>query len=332
MQLIKCPRANGHYDRINDCLFDLIRHENKIDRICIEKYAEKYKVCPFELGLDASVWADAVICDYNYAFDPNVYLRRFFDETGHDYIFLIDEAHNLVERAREMYSAELSDREIRYIAKLVSTKDKEDDPERKHFNELIEKLKKKLMKAASEITKAVPSDEEITRLEAVPASLISAVESAMTAYEKIFAEANRDFNSADFHEAALMLYFALRDFVNAADVSDEHYIEIGKMSENGSRSVKYSCIDPSANLSVRYADVRSVIFFSATLLPVSFYEAELGGDKEDYAVYAPSPFDKKNSFIGIAGDISTRYRDRNDNLYKRIADCIIQSVREEKGN
>ena len=103
-----CPYAKGHYDRINDCIFDLLTHEDSFDREKIVEYATKYQVCPFEMSLDMSLWADAVICDYNYVFDPFVYLRRFFsDALKTDYVFLVDEAHNLLERGREMYSAVL---------------------------------------------------------------------------------------------------------------------------------------------------------------------------------------------------------------------------------
>lgn len=103
-----CPFAKGHYDRINDALFALLSGEESFTREKIETYAREYQVCPFEMCLDVSLFADGIICDYNYLFDPHVYLKRFFGEgTRGNYLFLIDEAHNLVERGREMYSASL---------------------------------------------------------------------------------------------------------------------------------------------------------------------------------------------------------------------------------
>ena len=103
-----CPYAKGHFDRVNDAVYDMLANGDDIDRGAIERQAEKFKVCPFELSLDISTWVDAVICDYNYVFDPNAHLKRFFSEgSSGNYIFLIDEAHNLVERGREMYSATL---------------------------------------------------------------------------------------------------------------------------------------------------------------------------------------------------------------------------------
>ena len=103
---VACERACGHFDRVNDAVYDMLLHEELADRVTIEKYAAKHNVCPFEMSLDVAIWADAVICDYNYIFDPSAHLRRFFDAgTTGKYCFLIDEAHNLVERARDMYSA-----------------------------------------------------------------------------------------------------------------------------------------------------------------------------------------------------------------------------------
>ena len=104
-----CPYADGHFDRINDAMYDLLMHENSFSREKVLEYAKKHRVCPFELSLDMSLFSDAIICDYNYVFDPRVYLKRFFaDGLGkRDYVFLIDETHNLLDRGREMYSASL---------------------------------------------------------------------------------------------------------------------------------------------------------------------------------------------------------------------------------
>lgn len=104
-----CPYANGHYDRINDAMYELLTQEEHFTREKVQEYAEKHRVCPFELSLDMSLFSDAIICDYNYVFDPRVYLKRFFaDGLGkQNYVFLIDETHNLLDRGREMYSAAL---------------------------------------------------------------------------------------------------------------------------------------------------------------------------------------------------------------------------------
>ena len=103
---VDCPYADGHFDRVNDVIFEMLQKEDTITREIVELYAEKYRVCPFELSLDLSNWCDSVICDYNYLFDPIMYLKRYFSDQG-PYTFLGDEAQNLVDRAREMYSSQL---------------------------------------------------------------------------------------------------------------------------------------------------------------------------------------------------------------------------------
>lgn len=120
-----CPRAKGHYDRINDAVYDLwTKGPDSCTREVILTQAEKYQVCPFELSLDLSLWMDVIICDYNYVFDLNVYLKRFFGEgVKGEYLFLVDEAHNLVERGRNMYSAAVCKEEILEIRKLIRGKD-----------------------------------------------------------------------------------------------------------------------------------------------------------------------------------------------------------------
>ena len=119
-----CPYAKGHYDRVNDAVFDLIMNSDDLSREAIEKQAQKYNVCPFEMALDVSVWSDAIICDYNYVFDPNAHLKRFFSEGNKGgYLYLIDEAHNLVERGREMYSAVLYKEDVLEIKRLVKNED-----------------------------------------------------------------------------------------------------------------------------------------------------------------------------------------------------------------
>ena len=116
----KCPYAKGHFDRVNDAVYELLTEQDTYQREVLLEQAEKWQVCPFEMCLDTSTWVDAVICDYNYVFDPNVYLKRFFgDGVKGDYLFLIDEAHNLVDRGRNMYSAVLCKEDFLEVKKVV---------------------------------------------------------------------------------------------------------------------------------------------------------------------------------------------------------------------
>ena len=117
---VNCPYAKGHYDRVNDAVYDLLQNSDLFTREEILAQAQKYQVCPFEMSLDVATWVDNILCDYNYVFDPNVYLKRFFQEgIKGDYIFLVDEAHNLVDRSREMYSAQLYKEDMLAVKRIM---------------------------------------------------------------------------------------------------------------------------------------------------------------------------------------------------------------------
>ena len=139
-----CPRAQGHFDRVNDAVYALLQEQESYSRELILEYSEKYQVCPYEMSLDLADWVDAVICDYNYVFDPEVHLRRFFGESRKgNYIFLIDEAHNLVERGREMYSAVLYKEDFLEIKRKVK-------PYRKKLEKALERCNKQLLELKRE--------------------------------------------------------------------------------------------------------------------------------------------------------------------------------------
>ena len=135
--------AKGHFDRVNDAVYDMLEKQKKLTRESIERQAEDFHVCPFELSLDLSEWADGVICDYNYVFDPTAHLKRFFaDNVSGDYLFLIDEAHNLVERGREMYSASIYKEDILEVKKLMKDRDKKLVKSLESVNKLMLEMKR----------------------------------------------------------------------------------------------------------------------------------------------------------------------------------------------
>ena len=120
-----CEYARGHFDRVNEAVYDIITNEAVINRDTILQYSVKHKVCPYEMSLDVSYWCDGIICDYNYAFDPDSSLKRYFGDGGKgNYVFLVDEAHNLVDRAREMYSATLVKEDFLACKRVVKDMDK----------------------------------------------------------------------------------------------------------------------------------------------------------------------------------------------------------------
>lgn len=311
-----CPRAKGHFDRVNACVYDMLNNEGRITRELILSYAEKYNVCPFEMCLDVTTWADAVICDYNYLFDPNVYLRRFFAEgVEKDYVFLIDEAHNLVERAREMYSARLKKEDFLLVKKMVGS----DDYNHKRLSGALDKCNKYMLEIKRQC-------DDFTVWEDVDA-LVEVLQRFMGIYEAMPVGFK-----VDDQEMLSTLYLDVRHFVNMYTIMDGNYSIYSDYSTDQTFNVTLCCMDPSKPLKDCLKRGRSAVFFSATLIPVKYYMGQLGGSDEDYAVYAPSPFDKNNRLIMVARDVSTKYTRRNKAEYERIAGYIRDFSEAKPGN
>lgn len=309
-----CPYAKGHFDRVNDAVFELITTENELSRQAIEQQAKKHRVCPFELSLDASLWVDAVICDYNYVFDPNAHLKRFFSEGNKgEYLFLIDEAHNLVERGREMYSAQLYKEELLNIRRIVKTKDT--------------KLSKRLEECNKQLLELKRECEEYQILDSISHIALKCL-NIMGELER-YLEENRDF---DKREEILDFYFQMRDFLNIYEMLDENYVIYSEMEADGRFKIKLFCVNPSANLQKYLEQGNSTIYFSATLLPIYYYKELLSVEKDDYAIYAQSVFSKENSLLLIGTDVSTKYTRRGEEMYLRLAEYIKQLVEGKKGN
>lgn len=309
-----CPYAKGHFDRVNDAVFDLITHSGDWSREVLEEQAKKHMVCPFEMSLDVSNWADAVICDYNYAFDPQAHLKRFFSESGKgEYLFLIDEAHNLVERGREMYSASLYKEDLLEVRKLV----KAEDP----------KLAKGLSECNQQFLELKRECEHYQILKSVShiALKLMNVLSKLEGYLEECKDAEKKKRVLDF-------YFAVRSFLNIHDIMDENYVIFSEMMEDGRFQIKLFCVNPAVNLQNYLEQGNSTIFFSATLLPVHYYKKLLSVEKDDYAVYAHSSFPQENKFLFIGTDVSTRYTRRGESTYQRFARYIAVMAEQKKGN
>lgn len=309
-----CPYAKGHFDRVNDAVFDLITHSGDWSREVLEEQAKKHMVCPFEMSLDVSNWADAVICDYNYAFDPQAHLKRFFSESGKgEYLFLIDEAHNLVERGREMYSASLYKEDLLEVRKLV----KAEDP--------------KLAKGLSECNQQFLELKRVCEHYQILKSVSHIALKLMNVLSKLedYLEECKD---AEKKKRVLDFYFAVRSFLNIHDIMDENYVIFSEMMEDGRFQIKLFCVNPAVNLQNYLEQGNSTIFFSATLLPVHYYKKLLSVEKDDYAVYAHSSFPQENKFLFIGTDVSTRYTRRGESTYQRFARYIAVMAEQKKGN
>mgnify|MGYP001034355476 CR=1 FL=1 len=313
---VKCERAKGHFDRVNKAIFDMIEHEDDITREVIEEYALRYGVCPFEMCLDASYFADAIICDYNYAFDPNAKLKRYFaDGTKNDYVFLVDEAHNLIDRAREMYSAALCKENILEAKRILGTRDK-------RTTGCLERCNKNMLEK-----KRMCGESMYILLESI-GDFILQVERAYSQLEKIL-EVYKEFDGRD---KILKLYFDMSHFLAMYDAMDEKYETVARIGDDGNFYIHLMCVNPSGNLKACMDTAISTVMYSGTLLPVNYYKLLLSGDTEDFAIYINSPFSREKRLIAIGNDVTTKYTRRSGREYERIADYIWSVISVKRGN
>lgn len=309
-----CPYAKGHFDRVNDAVFELLQASDLFTREEILAQARKHRVCPFELSLDVATWCDNILCDYNYVFDPNVYLKRFFQDSSKEkYLFLVDEAHNLVDRSREMYSATLYKEDILAVKKMM-----------KPHNQAIARTLDKCNKAMLDFKRECENYsvcESVGVLTFYLMRLISQMEE--------FFEKPREFPDK---KTVLDFYFELRNFVNIYDLVDENYVIYDEMQEDGRFMIKLFCVDPSKNLQKCIDKSVSTIFFSATLLPINYYKRLLSTKEDNYAIYAQSTFDETQRLLAFGRDVSTKYTRRGPAEYEKIARYIRAAIRSKKGN
>ena len=309
-----CPYAKGHFDRVNDAVYELLMREDVMSREVLEAQARKHKVCPFEMALDVSTWVDGVICDYNYVFDPDARLKRFFAEGGAGgYLFLIDEAHNLVERGRQMYSAELCKEDFLAVKKLVKG-------EAPRFAKRLEACNKILLAMKKEC-------ENYKVLDNISHFGIQLM--------NVLSETDRYLEECvdkEVRETVLDFYFQVRSFLNIYDGLDENYVVYTEYQENGRFVLKLFCVNPAANLQKCLDKGNSAVFFSATLLPIRYYKRLLSTEKDNYAVYIDSSFDTKKRLLMNGVDVSTRYTMRSREMYQRYATYIFRVVKAKMGN
>lgn len=309
-----CPYARGHYDRINEAMYDLLIHEDNYNREKIEAYARKHQVCPFEMCLDMSLFSDAVICDYNYLFDPHVYLRRFFtDGIREEYIFLIDEAHNLVERGRDMYSAVLRKEDFLELKKTVKAYD--------------ERIANNLDKCNKELL-ALKRECENYKIEEVIDTFVRALIRLSSAIDD-YLENHED---SPVRKEILEFYFEISHFLEMYELVDENYVTYSELESDGSFILKLFCVNPAKNLKECMMRGRSTILFSATLLPIQYYKTLLGAAEGDYEVYARSVFHPEKLGLYIGSDVTSKYTRRSSEEYYRIASYIHNIVEKRHGN
>ena len=249
-----CPYANGYFDRINNSLKDILAKYNDYSKENIEKISEEYMLCPFELSLDLTNLSDVIICDYNYVFDPRVYLKRFFDTKTTNYTFLIDEAHNLVDRAREMYSATLNEEKFIKVKKLISKKDK-------RITRVIKEIQSYFEDKLEDLTTV--DENDLVESEA-PLELCEILSSFIKFVDEYLARTNEE------NEELMDLYFDVYSFLSISDFYDKNYTTIYTKTFNG-MTIKIYCVNPQKVIEEKMKKAKSNIIFSATLIPMDYF-------------------------------------------------------------
>lgn len=309
-----CPYAKGHYDRVNHAVYELITENEALSREVLIRQAQKWQVCPFEMSLDAALWADAVICDYNYLFDPRAKLKRFFSEGSKgSYMLLIDEAHNLVDRAREMFSASLYKEDFLALKKAVK-------PHSRKMTRALDRCNAWLLEKKRE-QQEIAVHEGVGMFPVYLMNLCGVMEEFM-----------EDCHDAVLGKQVQELYFQVRTFLEVSDRLDENYVVYSELTEDGRFLFKLYCVDTSGNLQECLDRSRSTVFFSATFLPIQYYKSLLSSRKDNYAIYAEPVFDPAKRFVVLGTDTSSRYQNRTREEYARIAEYILRTIQTKRGN
>ena len=309
-----CLYANGYFDRINNSLKDILAKYNDYSKDNIEKISEEYMLCPFELSLDLTNLSDVIICDYNYVFDPRVYLKRFFDTKTTDYTFLIDEAHNLVDRAREMYSATLNEEKFVKVKKLISKKDK-------RITRVIKEIQSYFEDKLEDLTTL--DENDLVESEA-PLELCEILSSFIKFVDEYLARTNEE------NEELMDLYFDVYSFLSISDFYDKNYTTIYTKTFNG-MTIKIYCVNPQKVIEEKMKKAKSNIIFSATLIPMDYFMKMYSYDEEDFIINLKSPFDVKNRLLMIGDNVATTYNKRFETS-EDIASYIANCVQAKKGN
>jgi len=310
----ECRFARGYYDRLAEARWELVRLQD-YDRPAIEAAAEKYALCPFELSLDLSNWSDFVISDYNYAFDPRVYLRRHFSEGPAEDIFIIDEAHNLVDRSRDMYSATLEKGTVLKWRRRIL---KSAPGPAKH----LMKINSWFLKKGKGLEDGETAEKD------PPLELLPLLRQFLGEAEQWLTRPKN--RRSPLRDEIFEAFFELSWFAKVLESYERSYSSCYVRTRKDVR-LRLFCIDPSDRLRQTLERCRSAIFFSATLTPQSYFR-QLFGCREDAArLVLPSPFPRRNLCVVLHSGISTIFKDREASCL-RLARSIERFVSRKPGN
>ena len=310
----ECKFAHGYFDRINNAIEEML-NQDALTRQAVEQMARSHQICPFEFSLELALWADCIICDYNYAFDPRVYLRRFFQEENGDYAFLVDEAHNMVDRSREMFSAEIFKQPLLNVRRSVRKKLPQVHRSLGKINYWMVKVRKKCDENGS----AFHEKEFPTELQPLLRGFLRVAERWLTQNIK-----------TPFREELLELFFAISGFMRVAELYDQSYVTCFEKIKKDVK-IKLFCIDPSIQLEKALNRCRAAVFFSATMTPMIYFRKILGGNDQTKDLILPSPFPSENMTIFVSDRVSTLYRHRQETKHE-VSRVIRTLIDQKKGN
>ena len=309
----ECPYAKGYYNKIQTVLRYAILNYDDFDLQTITQLAYDNQICPFELELDLSLFMDVIICDYNYVFDPISYMKRYFDEDTSSFLVLVDEAHNLVDRSRDMYSASLSYKQFLEARKSVC-------------HSKLHKLKLALSKMSKMFKEYLinPKDGNYI-LDEFYDYTYKTISSFITTMQDINKNDNKEMS-----KELLEFYLEVNRFSKILEFYNDHFICYYEIIKD-ELILHVACLDASSFLHSSLRRLRGSVLFSATLSPIEYYVDMLGGKKEDAQLILPSPFPVDNLKIIIAPKVSIRYKNR-DSSYQQVADYIKAFVKNKVGN
>lgn len=308
----ECKYAKGYYDKIGLVRDIALRSEERFSSDYVEFLGEKYEICPFELSLDLSLYSDVIICDYNYLFDPIVYLDRYFGDQikEREHIALIDESHNMIDRAKDMYSSTISTKMVK-DAKASIKKIKSNG------------LKSALTKLFNYLDGSV--EEGIATLSSFPEELTKRIDSIKRAEKK--AKDEKTFTSSKCYDDLSKELHRLSVLSEGYTSSAAFYFE----RINKDVYFHFANLDPSPYIASTLSKLKSSIFFSATLSPISFYKESIEGHTNSKSVLFDSPFDHNNMSLTIVPNVSVRYKDR-ESSYRIVAEYLERFVNKKVGN
>ncbi len=323
-----CKYAKDYYKKRDTVIFAMLQNHREFNRDLILQYAREYEVCPYELSLDLSEYCDLIICDYNYVFSPMVYLRRYFDDAKERYVFLVDEAHNLPKRARDMYSSALqkSDFDAAHKLALYEYRNGSDDLSRKikDVSEVFDKLGEACADSMKQTADGVNYGYNVSH--EPPFELIDKVGKLKKGID-IWQKNNQ---GSDIYLKIDDLLYKCEEFLKLAEGFGEGYLSFTNVYGEEISQLMY-CLDPSAHLSAVQDKAAASIMFSATLTPAEYYAEILGGGEKAVSVRFTSPFDSENLCVAVVDSISTRYEDRERSI-KKIVSCIAATASAKAGN